>query len=129
MFIPVNYFDGEPNPWQKLPVAAGKTLHVGTALTFTGGKLDIASGATKPTYLCMQEVASSTAGEGIHVIRISPDTLYETQLSEASSAIAAGTKYTLDAAGEKITATSASGVAEVVSFDGTDACARVRVHF
>ena len=37
--------------------------------------------------------------------------------------------YTLDAFGEKITATSTNGVAEVVSFEGTAAGDHVRVCF
>ncbi len=129
MFIPAKYFDGEPDPWEKQPVAASKTLHVGTALAFKTGKLDIASGATMPAYICMEEVATSTDGQMVHVIRVSADTLYETELAEASASIAAGTKYTLDAFGEKITATSTNGVAEVVSFEGTAAGDHVRVCF
>lgn len=129
MFIPAKYFDGEPDPWEKLPATEAKTLHVGTALTLNGGKLDIASGTTAPAYICMEEVATSVDGQLVHVIRVTPDTLYETELSEASESIVIGTKYTLDANGEKITATETSGVAEVVSFTGTAAGDRVRVHF
>ena len=129
MFIPAKYFDGEPDPWEKLPATKAKTLHVGTALTLNSGKLDIASGTTAPTYICMEEVTTSDDGQLVHVIRVSPDTLFETELSEASESIAVGTRYTLDATGEKITATETSGVAEVVSFTGTAAGDRVRVHF
>ena len=129
MFIPAKYFDGEPDPWEKLPATKSKTLHVGTALTLKSGKLDIASGTTAPAYICMEEVAAAADGPLVHVIRVTPDTLFETELSEASEAIAIGAKYTLDASGEKITATTTGGVAEVVSFTGAAAGDRVRVHF
>ena len=129
MFIPAKYFDGEPDPWEKLPATKSKTLHVGTALTLKSGKLDIASGTTAPAYICMEEVAAAADGQLVHVIRVTPDPLFETELSEASEAIAIGAKYTLDASGEKITATTTGGVAEVVSFTGAAAGDRVRVHF
>lgn len=129
MFIPAKYFDGEPDPWEKLPATKSKTLHVGTALALKSGKLDIASGTTAPAYICMEEVAAAADGQLVHVIRVTPDTLFETELSEASEAIAIGAKYTLDASGEKITATTTGGVAAVVSFEGAAAGDRVRVHF
>ena len=129
MLIPAKYLDGQPDPWELQPVAADKRLHVGTALAFSGGTLNIASGATMPEFICMQEVEASAAGQMVPVIRVSADTLYETELAEASASIAAGPRYTLDANGEKITATSTSGVAEVVSFEGKAAGDRVRVHF
>ena len=129
MFIPVKYFDGEPDPWENLPIATGKTVHVGTALAFSSGKLDIASATTIPEYICMEEAAGTVAGQTVNAIRVSPDTLYETTLSVQSTSIEAGKKYTIDTKGEMITATDTSGVAEVVSFEGTAAGSKVRVHF
>jgi hypothetical protein len=40
-----------------------------------------------------------------------------------------GTKYTIAADGEMITATTESGVAEVMSYDGTAMGSKVRVRF
>lgn len=131
MFIPAKYFDGEPDPWEKQPADATKALHVGTALAFASGKLTPATATTAPEYICMEESPADAEGttKMVHVIRVTPDTLFETELSEASASIAAGAKYTLDTAGEKITATTTGGVAEVVSFEGTTAGSHVRVHF
>ena len=83
MLIPAKYLDGQPDPWELQPVAADKRLHVGTALAFSGGTLNIASGATMPEFICMQEVEASAAGQMVPVIRVSADTLYETELAEA----------------------------------------------
>ena len=128
MIIPHKYLHSAPDSWEALPVTAGLNVNVGTALTVTGGKLVKAGTTTKPTYISMQK-ATTKEGQSLHVQRVRPETIYETQLSEASASIAVGKKYTLDAAAEKITATEASGVATVVDFDGTEAGSRVRVRF
>lgn len=128
MFIPYMWHN-ESEPWEKLPAANSLTLHVGTALTDEGGNLALATGATAPTHICMEDVTTTEAGQKIHVERVRPETVYETELSAASASIAIGTKYTLDTAGEAITATTTSGVAKVVNFDGTAKGDKVRVRF
>ena len=128
MFIPYIWHKGA-EAWEGQPAPAGLTLHVGTALVLTAGKLTKATGTTKPEFICMQEVASTVADQLIHVERVREETVYETELSVASSAIAVGGKYTIATDGEKITSTTTDGVAEVVSFDGTAAGDKVRVRF
>lgn len=128
MFIPYMWHN-ESEPWEKLPAANGLTLNVGTALTDTDGNLKVASGTTAPTHICMEDVTTEAAGQRIHVERVRPETVYETELSVTSASIAVGLKYTLDTAGAAITATTTSGVAQVVSFDGTAAGDKVRVRF
>lgn len=128
MFIPYKWHN-ESEPWEKLPAANGLTLSVGTALTNADGNLKVASGTTVPTCICMEDVTTDAAGQLVHVERVRPETIYETELSVASASIAVGLKYTLDTAGEAITATTTSGVAQVVSFDGTAAGDKVRVRF
>lgn len=128
MFIPHIWHKGA-EPWELKPAAAGLTLHAGTALVLTGGKLAKATGATKPLFICMQDCAATVADQLIHVERVRPETVYETELSAASTSIAAGNKYTIDTTGEMITATTTDGVAEVVNFDGTAIGSKVRVRF
>lgn len=129
MFLPYSYDKAKPDHFEYKPVTGSLSIKVGTALAFSSGKLAIASGTTKPEYISMTEIPATTAGEDIAVIRVGDDTVYETELSAASTGIALGAKYTLDASGEKITATTAGGVAEVVSYDGTAAGSKVRVRF
>lgn len=129
MFIPEIWHNSESEPWELQPAANGLTLHVGTALAFASGNLAKATGGTKPEFICMEDVTTSKAGQKIHVERVRPETVYETVLSVASASIARGNKYTIDATGEKLTATTDSGVAEVVNFDGTAAGNKVRVRF
>lgn len=129
MILPYSYDKAKPDHFEYKPVTGSLSIKVGTALAFSGGKLAIAAGTTKPEYISMTEIASTTDGEDIAVIRVSDDTVYETELAVASSAIALGAKYTLDTNGEKITATTTNGVAEVVAFEGKAAGDKVRVRF
>ena len=55
--------------------------------------------------------------------------IYETKLTAAYSAIAAGAKVTISSDGLGITATTTSGVAEIVEWDGKASGDRVRVRF
>lgn len=127
MFMPYKIGHVGIIPWQELPAAAGD-VKVGMAMVMTGGKLTKAGATTAPTHICMC-TKTAEAGELIPVLPADADVIFETVLSEASSGIAVGTKYTIDATGGKITATSTSGVAEVVSFDGTAKGSKVRVKF
>ena len=117
------------DPWELQPAGTGLTLHVGTALVLAEGKLAKCGATAKPTFVCMADAASTKAGQMVPVMRVLPDTVWETELSVISAGIQPGKKYTLDSSAEKITATDASGVAEVVSFDGTAAGSKVRVRF
>lgn len=126
-FIPHKFDDGQAMPFEMLPAAGSLTLVVGTALIVSSGLLVLATGTNKPTYLSRVSRDSTTEGEFITVERTADKVTYETELSEADTDIAVGEKHTIDATGGKITATTVSGVAEVVSFDGTGAGDKVRI--
>ena len=127
MFIPHIWHKGA-EPWEGYPAGGALELKVGHALVLTDGMLAKATGDTKPEFICMQDVEETTEGQLIHVERIREETVYETELSVASASIAKGQKYTMDANGEKITATT-GGPCEVVNFDGTEAGDKVRIRF
>ena len=126
MFIP-HIYHKSVEPWELQPAAAGLALKVGHALTLTDGKLGLAAAAAKPQYICMQDCAATADGQMIHVEKVREETVYETELAAANAALEIGGKYNIEE-GETINAT-AGGSAEVVSFDGTDAGAKVRVRF
>jgi hypothetical protein len=128
MFIPHIWNKGA-EPWEGKPAASGLALEIGTALAMVSGKLAKATGTKKPEFICMQKVDATTDGQLIHVERVREETVYETELSVASASIARGNKYTIDTTGGMITATTDSGVAEVVDFDGTTVGSKVRVRF
>lgn len=116
--------------FEYLPCSA-ITPKIGMALTQTTGNLAIATGTTKPTYISMcEKSAACTAGDIIPVIRIQEDMVFETNFSASASSIKLGNKVTLHASdGMQVTATTSSGVAEVVYMDGTASGSMCRVRF
>ena len=132
MFQPWKSDNGAVLPWEYLPAEAG-TYHVGQALNLdaTTGHLEAVAADldTTPPYICNAEVKVETAGTPIPVSRTSRDVIYETTLQAAASSVKLGDKVTLHTDGLQVTATTASGVAEVVGMDGTAAGDRVRVRF
>lgn len=122
--------DGRVPGIEYLPCGA-ITPQVGMALVQTGGNLAIATGTNKPTYISMIEKETAcAAGDVIPVIRVQPDMIFETTFSAAATSVKLGSKVTLHASsGMQVTATTDSGVAEVVSMDGTAAGDTCRVRF
>ena len=110
--------------------AGAITPKVGMALIQTTRNLAVATGANAPTYISMCERESAcTAGELIPVIRVDKGTIYETSFATAATSIKLGAKVTLHTDGMQVTATTASGVAEVVYMDGTASGSMCRVRF
>ena len=110
--------------------AGAITPVIGLALTVTGGQLAVASGTTVPAYICQRtQEATLTAGDILPVIRVLPDMIFATTWSVAASSVHIGDKVTLSADGLQVTATTTSGVAEVVGMDGTAAGDTVCVRF
>ena len=106
------------------------TPKIGLALTQTSGNLAIATGTTKPTYISMCEKDSAcTAGDIIPVIRVDHDMIFETEFSADASSIHLGDKVTISSDGTAVTATTASGVAEIVYMAGDDSGDMCRVRF
>ena len=100
------------------------------AMTMADGQLAAASGTTTPTYICMtQRAEACQAGELIPVIRVQHGIIFETSFSEEAVAVKLGDKLTLSEDGLSVTATTASGVAEVVKMGGTAEGDTVYVRF
>ena len=118
MFLPHKTAAGNVIPWEYLPAGA-ITPKAGMALVQSSGNLAIATGTTAPKYISMIEKDSAcTAGDLIPVIRVDHNTIYETSNSASFASITRGSKVTLHASnGLQVTATTTSGVAEVVDFD------------
>ena len=132
MFAPKLNHDGHVAPFEYLPCGA-ITPKFGMALIQTSGNLAIATGTNAPTYISLVECdAAVEAGTIIPVMRVDKETIFETELSAAGTALKLGDKVTLHASnGLQVTATTTSGVAEIVGFpEGSQANgAKVRVRF
>lgn len=106
------------------------TPKVGMALVQTSGNLALASGTTAPTYISMCERDTAcTAGELIPVVRVQKDIIFGVPAQAAMTSVKLGDKVTIHTDGLQVTATTASGVAEVVGMDGTAAGSTVLVRF
>lgn len=129
-FIPYSNEEGRVTPWEYLPCSA-ITPKIGMALVMSSGKLAIATGTTKPTYICMAEYdAAVTAGTIVPVIRVEPDEIFEVTNSASLSGVNVGQKVTLHASnGLQITGTTTSGVAEIVYKEADASGSRCLVRF
>ncbi len=106
------------------------TPKVGMALVQTSGNLALASGTTAPTYISMCERETAcTAGELIPVVRVQKDIIFGVPAQAAMTSVKLGDKVTIYTDGLQVTATTTSGVAEVVGMDGTVAGSTVLVRF
>lgn len=77
--------DGRNCPIEYLPAGA-IALKLGMALTVSAGKLAIASGTTRPSYISMTETPGAVAaGTVVPVIRVSEDVIYNTVVANISS--------------------------------------------
>ena len=110
--------DGQPGPWEYLEASAIGACKVGMALTLTEGKLAKATATVKPTYISMYQ-GTVASGDKIPVLRVLPDTRFKTQLSAAGTALKVGDKVTIDTTGMLATATTTSGILEIVQINGT----------
>lgn len=129
MFLNIKTDDGHVAPFEKLPCTA-ITPKNGMAMVLSGGKLAIASGTTAPEFICVEEhSAAVAAGDLVTVVRVAKDTTYKTQLSAAGTALNLGDKVTIASDGLRVTATTTSGVAEIVGMDGTASGDTVYVRF
>lgn len=115
-FIPKFYHDGAVDAWVHFPAAAGE-YHIGMALTQTSGNLAKASGAVKPTYICMAEKVTTAAGELIPAIPVDASTEFEVILTAAVSGLKAGTAANISSDGMSLVA-GENGVFRVVSASG-----------
>ena len=129
-FIPHSNEEGRVTPWEYLPCSA-ITPKIGMAMIMSSGKLAIATGTTKPVYICMAEYdAAVTAGTIVPVIRVNADEIFETTNSASLSGVNIGQKVTLHASnGLQITATTSSGVARLLQKDADASGSRCLVCF
>ncbi len=128
MFLNKKNQDGHVAPFEQLPCSA-ITPKNGMAMVLSSGKLAVASGANKPEFICVEDHgAAVSVGDLVTVVRVEADTDYVTTLS-AAGALNIGDKVTLASDGLRVTATTASGVAEIVAMEGTASGDTVVVRF
>ena len=117
---------GHTPPIKYLPVTASEDVVLGEALVLSAGKLTKCGATVKPAFMAVGP--KNAAGEA-PVIAVQDYMTFETTLQAAGSSLKIGDKVTLHTDGAQVTATTASGVAEIVSMEGTTVGSSVLVKF
>lgn len=121
--------DGHLPPFEYLPASAF-TPKMGMALVLSSGKLAKCGATATPEYISLADASANlTAGTIIPVMRVDHDFVYATTAAADASAVAIGTKVTINSDGLQVTATSTSGVAEIVGLDDGTVGTTVYVRF
>lgn len=126
MFTYHQFDHGQTPPLEYLPGEAGEDFAVGEALALADGALTKCGAAAAPAYICM-----GPAGEfgRVPCSRVAGSIVYDAPLTADGTALKVGDKVTISEDGLGVTATTASGVAEIVRINGTDAGDVVGVRF
>ena len=99
---------------EQVPCGAGTAYKIGMALSVSADAAAKTAATAVPEYICVAN-KTGAAGEFVQAIRVSKDDTYEA-LSAAGTGLKIGDKVTLDADGIRVTATTASGVAQIIGF-------------
>ena len=126
-FIPAYKHETAPVPFEYY-AGAIQNLVPGTLLYLNAGKLAVAGGTVKPQFIA-QHTGTIDGTQVIAVEKIKESTIYETTCSAAFTSIKIGNKVTTGTDGLTVTATTDSGIATVVDYDGTAIGSKVLVRF
>lgn len=112
-----------------MPTTESTNYAVGDALVMTSGKLAKATGTTKPTFICAEKYdAPASDNKDIAVYPVYETEEWETTLA-VEGTLTPGTKVTIHTDAAQVTATTTSGVAEVISAEGSAIGSKVVVKF
>lgn len=117
---------GRPPGFEYLPGKDGETFTIGELLVQSADGLTKCGATATPGFLCMGKQQPDGC---VPVTRVRKDTVYTAPLTAAGTALNAGNKVTISADGLGVTATTTSGVAEIVSLPGTAEGDEILVRF
>lgn len=105
---------------KELPAKASAALPHGTAVAFDGANgLAPVSGTTKPEFVYVgKDIASAITGQIINVVPVLPEYEWETTLSVSGTSLKVGNKVTIASGGTQVTATTSSGIFELLTPGG-----------
>ena len=114
----------------ELPTTASETYKQGEALVLSSGALTKCGATTKPTHIAGRDYAApATGNKPLPCYEIFEGYELETTLQAAGTSLNIGDKVTLHTDGLQVTATTSSGVAEIVNLIETAVGGRVIVKF
>lgn len=113
MFLLKKVENGYNNVHEPEYYPAGATaLTQGEGVKLSSGKLVACGATTKPSFITVAAAAANAAS--VPVIPVTNQQIYEADASVSVASAVIGTKVTLTAAGDAITATTSDGVATIV---------------
>ena len=100
---------------KELPATASEAYAHGETVKFSSGALTKASGTDKPEFVYVgKDITSAISGQVINVVPVLPEYEWETTFSADASAVKAGAKVTVASNGAQATATTSSGVFQLL---------------
>lgn len=112
-------------PTEYLPVTENETYTVGEVLKLVSGAVTKSGATDVPVYIC----AGQPGEQGLPAYRVQKTQSYETTLSAAGTSLKIGDKVTVHTDGLQVTATTTSGIAEIISIDNAEVGGAVTVRF
>ena len=109
-----------PEP-EFLDAKAGEEIAIGEALVLSGGVLTKCGATTRPAYIAMGVKPAGDVNRALPVCRVESNQVWEAPISAAPGELKVGDKITIAADALQVTATTASGVASIVSLNGAAA--------
>lgn len=114
MFLLRKVENGRINVAEPEYYPAGSTaITQGEALVLSAGKLVVCDATATPKFISI--AAASASAASVPVLPITPSMLFEADASASLASAVVGTKVTMTATGDKITATTTNGVATIVT--------------
>lgn len=95
-------------------VTASEAVVTGEALVLSSGKLTKCGATTKPAFIALADKAAADSNRELAVIPVENAQLYEVTATASIASLNVGDKVTLSSTATGITATTTSGVAEIV---------------
>lgn len=111
----------QPEP-TKLPSTASETYAFGEALVLTNGKLTKCGATAKPGYIAGEDYAApADANRGVWVYPVTDSMIFACPIGAAPTSLTVGSRVTLSEDALGVSATTTSGVSELVDLSGATA--------
>lgn len=125
-----SWYKGKTPIEKELPATAEVDYKLGDALAYgSAGTIVKATGTTKPEFICASSDFTAKAGDKVVGQVINEEMEFLTSLSAAGTSLKLGNKVTIGTDGDKVTATTTNGVAEIIEMFGTSVGDNVIVKF
>lgn len=119
MFDLVRNLDGSSNPIEFYLLTDNEGTTMGEALVQTNGRLTKCGATATPEFIALRaQTAEATSKTLLPVIRVTETDEFATTATATVASTLVGQKVTIDTSGDKVTATTTSGVFQITATDG-----------